>query len=56
MAEAREMRVWGLVLLVIAILIVGVAAVTPNTMDLAASVVGLVAGLIFGALTGGRSA
>lgn len=56
MAETKEIRYWGLILLLIAALIVVVAAFSPHTIDLAASVIGLVAGLIVGALTGGRSA
>jgi hypothetical protein len=44
----------GLLLIVAAVALVVVAA--PNTIDIVASAIGLVAGVILGVVTGGRSA
>ena len=44
----------GLLLILTAVAVVIVAA--PNTIDIVASAIGLVAGLILGLVTGGRSA
>ena len=53
-AQVEVLRI-GVVLLIIG-LVIGLVAVSYNTLDLLASIIGLVSGLVVGALTGGRSA